>query len=144
MNRKLKKYAQNNKINARRAFSAAESTFEILTKNSGLKLAGSGNRSQKKSIESAENTSNFFCRIKKMKVTRSLWQKLASAANNEAPHQKSSLTAVRYGVRRGDFAQLSDTDLSFFERVLGKSNVITEDLDAANNDWLGCYQGIFC
>lgn len=77
-----------------------------------------------------------------MKLTRLLCQKLASAAGGEVPHQKSSLTAVRYGIGRSDFAQVSDTDLSFFERVLGKSNVITEDLDAVNNDWLGCYQGV--
>lgn len=42
---------------------------------------------------------------------------------------------------RGDFARLEDSDVSFFQRILGQGSVLTQDLDAFNIDWLRTCRG---
>lgn len=35
----------------------------------------------------------------------------------------------------------SENTVSYFEKLLGKTNVLTQDLDGYNTDWLGIYRG---
>ncbi|VDK21736.1 unnamed protein product [Anisakis simplex] len=42
---------------------------------------------------------------------------------------------------RGNFAVLDDSDLSVFERLIGKNNVETNDLQPYNCDFLHIYKG---
>lgn len=42
---------------------------------------------------------------------------------------------------RGKFSMIEDNDLSAFEKILGKNNVLTEDLDPYNTDFLHIYKG---
>uniref|UniRef100_F1L4I4 D-2-hydroxyglutarate dehydrogenase, mitochondrial n=1 Tax=Ascaris suum TaxID=6253 RepID=F1L4I4_ASCSU len=42
---------------------------------------------------------------------------------------------------RGKFSVIEDNDLSAFEKILGKNNVLTEDLDPYNTDFLHIYKG---
>lgn len=54
------------------------------------------------------------------------------------------LTSVRYpGVRRGNYAQLSDRHVQHFRSILPKERVITETEDVAgyNVDWLRMVRG---
>lgn len=55
------------------------------------------------------------------------------------------LSKNRYHVKRGDFAQLSDTDLKHFEKILpGSSQVlkIVDDVAPYNVDWLKVFKGL--
>lgn len=45
--------------------------------------------------------------------------------------------------RSSNYATLNDQDLSYFERLLEKKNVLTEDLDIYNVDWMKWYKGLF-
>lgn len=42
---------------------------------------------------------------------------------------------------RLDFSKLSDKEIGVFERILGKNNVIQEDLDNYNVDFMKWYKG---
>lgn len=55
----------------------------------------------------------------------------------------SQLTADKYAVKRGDFAKLSDEDLSHFHSILNPNQMITDtnDLIAFNQDWMKKYTG---
>jgi hypothetical protein len=44
---------------------------------------------------------------------------------------------------RRDFAYLADSDLKHFESLVGKSNVLVEELDAYNVDFMKWYKGLF-
>lgn len=44
-------------------------------------------------------------------------------------------------VRNPNFVQVSDKDISYFESILDKSNVLTNDLDSYNTDFMGIYKG---
>lgn len=61
----------------------------------------------------------------------------------QMPAFRTFLTAERYGIKRGDYAQLEPSDLEFFKSVLDPKNVITDsdDLAAANVDWMNKYNG---
>lgn len=43
---------------------------------------------------------------------------------------------------RANYAVLQDCDLSFFEKLIGKKNVRTDDIDPFNTDFLKAYKGI--
>ncbi|VDK45564.1 unnamed protein product [Anisakis simplex] len=43
--------------------------------------------------------------------------------------------------QRANYALLHDSDLSFFDRIVGKENVRTDDLDPYNTDFLKAYKG---
>uniref|UniRef100_A0A7S2J429 FAD-binding PCMH-type domain-containing protein n=1 Tax=Zooxanthella nutricula TaxID=1333877 RepID=A0A7S2J429_9DINO len=57
------------------------------------------------------------------------------------------LTAERYPIQRGDFAEVTDEDLAFFKSVLPEADVLVADdaegggLEAFNVDWLGTVRG---
>ncbi|KAJ4443708.1 hypothetical protein ANN_05383 [Periplaneta americana] len=57
---------------------------------------------------------------------------------------KVELTSVRYpGVKRGNYAQLSDKHVQHFQSILPKERVITDlsDVESYNVDWLGMVRG---
>ncbi|XP_055606108.1 D-2-hydroxyglutarate dehydrogenase, mitochondrial-like [Uranotaenia lowii] len=64
---------------------------------------------------------------------------MASGLQREIP----ALTKDRYPIKRGKFAELSDSDLSKFESILGKGRVLTqaEDIQSYNIDYLGSVRG---
>uniref|UniRef100_A0A914ZHZ0 D-2-hydroxyglutarate dehydrogenase, mitochondrial n=1 Tax=Parascaris univalens TaxID=6257 RepID=A0A914ZHZ0_PARUN len=43
--------------------------------------------------------------------------------------------------RRGTYAKVNDADIVYFERFLGKENVITKDIDEYNIDWMKWFKG---
>lgn len=43
--------------------------------------------------------------------------------------------------KRGDFANLSNKDLKHFEGIVGKTNVLVEELDPYNIDFMKWYKG---
>jgi len=52
------------------------------------------------------------------------------------------LTATRYPkVKRMDFSRLQEEDFKSFEAILGSNNVLKEDLEAFNTDWMGTVRG---
>ena len=54
------------------------------------------------------------------------------------------LTSVRYpGVKRGNYAQLTDKHVQQFQRILPKERVITDnsDVQSYNVDWLRMVRG---
>ncbi|CAG7727290.1 unnamed protein product [Allacma fusca] len=60
-----------------------------------------------------------------------------------ASQVQAPLTSERYKVTRGNFAALNDKDLGYFESLLGKTRVLTEesDLEGHNTDWLHMVRG---
>uniref|UniRef100_A0ABD2XE31 D-2-hydroxyglutarate dehydrogenase, mitochondrial n=1 Tax=Trichogramma kaykai TaxID=54128 RepID=A0ABD2XE31_9HYME len=65
----------------------------------------------------------------------------AQAAGRVRPE----LTALRYKVERGPYAELGQRDESFFRSLLGEDRVITEpdECDSYNIDWLRSVRGLF-
>ncbi|XP_026287639.1 D-2-hydroxyglutarate dehydrogenase, mitochondrial isoform X2 [Frankliniella occidentalis] len=55
----------------------------------------------------------------------------------------SALTKDRYNVQRGNYATLTDRDVSFFEQIVGKSRILTDaaDVEPYNADWLHSVKG---
>ncbi|KAK3914001.1 D-2-hydroxyglutarate dehydrogenase, mitochondrial [Frankliniella fusca] len=55
----------------------------------------------------------------------------------------SALTKDRYNVKRGKYATLTDKDVTFFERIVGKSRILTDaaDVEPYNTDWLHSVKG---
>uniref|UniRef100_A0A7E4V8E2 D-2-hydroxyglutarate dehydrogenase, mitochondrial n=1 Tax=Panagrellus redivivus TaxID=6233 RepID=A0A7E4V8E2_PANRE len=43
--------------------------------------------------------------------------------------------------RHADFGSIEDSDLSTFERIIGKDYVKTSDIETFNKDWMGWYKG---
>lgn len=67
-----------------------------------------------------------------------------SCVRHYQPSQKiPDLTSDRYPVQRGGFAKVTDKDLNTFERLLGKSRVLTEDSETQfhNIDYLKSVRG---
>lgn len=56
----------------------------------------------------------------------------------------STLTKDRFPeIKRGNYAVLQDADVSFFEKVLGKNQIITDadEVSSYNKDWLNTVCG---
>ncbi|MFH4978964.1 hypothetical protein AB6A40_005673 [Gnathostoma spinigerum] len=53
----------------------------------------------------------------------------------------TAMESHRKEYRRGDYATLTDSDLAQFERMIGKENVKTTNLDSYNCDWMKHYKG---
>ena len=52
------------------------------------------------------------------------------------------LTSLRYpGLKRGQFSNVEERDLDHFRAVLGPDNVLTDDLEGYNTDWLRTVRG---
>ena len=52
------------------------------------------------------------------------------------------LTSARFPhLRRGQFSQLTDRDVTHFSQLLGADRVLTEDLDGYNTDWMRSVRG---
>lgn len=47
-----------------------------------------------------------------------------------------------FGEKRGEYAVLNDQDLQSFEQIVGKQNVLTEELDTYNTDFMKWYKGL--
>lgn len=58
----------------------------------------------------------------------------------------STLTKDRFPeIKRGNYAVLQDADVSFFEKVLNKNQIITDadEVDSYNKDWLNMVCGMW-
>nr|CAB3236021.1 D-2-hydroxyglutarate dehydrogenase, mitochondrial-like [Phallusia mammillata] len=66
-----------------------------------------------------------------------------SLLNQRPSHSLPPLTAGAYNVKRGDFAQITDNDLTHFQSIIGKDHVITDhnDLEMYNMDWMRSVRG---
>ncbi len=53
------------------------------------------------------------------------------------------LTSEVYDVKRGQYSNLNDSHLAFFEKTLGETRVLTKtsDLEGSNTDWLRIFRG---
>ncbi|QPG77228.1 D-lactate ferricytochrome c oxidoreductase [Brettanomyces nanus] len=70
-------------------------------------------------------------------ATSSLWLKAGYATKT------INLTSTTYPNthRNPDFAKVSNSDVLFFRSIVGDNQVLTDDLDAYNEDWMRKYKG---
>lgn len=57
------------------------------------------------------------------------------------PLRRSFASSYNVSVERADFAYLTDKDLNHFRSLIGTKNVLVEELDSYNTDWMKWYKG---
>lgn len=57
---------------------------------------------------------------------------------------RPALTRDQYKVQRGNYASLTDQDINAFEKIVGKTRILTggDDVEAYNVDWLHSVRGM--
>lgn len=77
------------------------------------------------------------------KATINIYRQSIHSCSKLLQQTSVKLTKDVYAVKRGNYAVLNETHIRQFEKILGKSRVVTDadELDSFNTDWLKMVRG---